>query len=596
MQHDGPKPERRTTRRLRTIVQAIVASARLKRSMDSAGGSSVVGLQQRAVSPRRNSVINAVDVEQKCLIVHERITFINPFGVMWTVFSAATYVLTLYVCWVTPFVVFFENMTGQHYALTSFFAWRDYAVHTTFAIELLAMGAVAGNDRFSENVVLVRRAPRANAKQMWHLFLSAVPFVAFSHQKSTAVPVLRLCCLLRLYKLDSRLPAVLYDLRNEYFSVSSLCRFLFTLFFATHMLACLFDATATYYGNAEESWSSQYCRAGHVDDSDLPCYYTHYDSYQRYGVAFYYAFTCTTTVGYSSTTPVLRLEVVLHTMAVFFGGVFYSAFLVNLLEFFDHVNRADRLERQAVATTSQLLTLFCTPHKLRRTVIRSIGFHFHQSKGVRLESALDGMAPELRLTVIHAICQNALGAHSFLNTVDPAVTNELMLRAVLRFFQKDEAVFLGGQVPDGMYLVILGRLFVEPSTETHLHTLGPGDIFGEIGSLRRTTRLCTVRADTECRLLFVSNDHLEIVQNFYPREMRMFERLIDRRINGFESAAKLAEFSSVRSRASIVDIARFKLRKVRQGTKFKLGKSVSLVGRRLSRKLSQPIASSAKER
>jgi CRP-like cAMP-binding protein len=70
-----------------------------------------------------------------------------------------------------------------------------------------------------------------------------------------------------------------------------------------------------------------------------------------------------------------------------------------------------------------------------------------------------------------------------------------------------EAIVREGDEPDRFYLVADGSLRVTQGPDgTHLRDLGPGDVFGEIGLLRRTPRSATVTALTPGRLLALDAD------------------------------------------------------------------------------------------
>jgi MFS family permease len=69
------------------------------------------------------------------------------------------------------------------------------------------------------------------------------------------------------------------------------------------------------------------------------------------------------------------------------------------------------------------------------------------------------------------------------------------------------AIVREGEPADRFYLVADGSLRVTQGPQnTHLRDLGPGDVFGEIGLLRRTPRTATVSALTPGRLLALDAD------------------------------------------------------------------------------------------
>jgi CRP-like cAMP-binding protein len=82
-----------------------------------------------------------------------------------------------------------------------------------------------------------------------------------------------------------------------------------------------------------------------------------------------------------------------------------------------------------------------------------------------------------------------------------------------------EVVIRQGDPPDRFYLIEDGAFDVTQAGDAavaeppvHLRTMGPGEVFGEIGLLRSVPRTATVTAVTDGRLLALDgSDFLELV-------------------------------------------------------------------------------------
>ena len=69
---------------------------------------------------------------------------------------------------------------------------------------------------------------------------------------------------------------------------------------------------------------------------------------------------------------------------------------------------------------------------------------------------------------------------------------------------REDVIFRQGEPSDSVYVVLDGEVGVwRQNGEAHVHlaTLGPGQIFGEIGVLCDRTRTATVNAASDCQLL-----------------------------------------------------------------------------------------------
>jgi MFS family permease len=101
--------------------------------------------------------------------------------------------------------------------------------------------------------------------------------------------------------------------------------------------------------------------------------------------------------------------------------------------------------------------------------------------------------------------------------IAPASIEAILARRRMRGVIAGEVILRQGEPPDRFAIIVDGRFDVtrrEPgaSNATHLRTLGPDDVFGEIGLLTGVPRTATVTAVTDGRLLELEGvDFLELV-------------------------------------------------------------------------------------
>ncbi len=97
-----------------------------------------------------------------------------------------------------------------------------------------------------------------------------------------------------------------------------------------------------------------------------------------------------------------------------------------------------------------------------------------------------------------------------------------ILISELREYHDGERLIEQGTVGSSMYLVVSGQLEVvrrESSGERLIATMGPGDVFGEIGFVRATQRTADVRARGAGSVLRFDHDRLEKDLVFFPHIM-----------------------------------------------------------------------------
>lgn len=86
-----------------------------------------------------------------------------------------------------------------------------------------------------------------------------------------------------------------------------------------------------------------------------------------------------------------------------------------------------------------------------------------------------------------------------------------------------------GEAGDAFYFCVAGQLRVRASdiedNETHVATLGPNAVFGEIGVLTREPRTATVTTETPCEILKFEMTAVFNVLKDYPDVIAELKRL-----------------------------------------------------------------------
>jgi NADH dehydrogenase len=99
-------------------------------------------------------------------------------------------------------------------------------------------------------------------------------------------------------------------------------------------------------------------------------------------------------------------------------------------------------------------------------------------------------------------------------------------------FEAGDEVFRQGDLGDRLYIIVKGAVEVvreDAQGETVLARLGPGEYFGEMALLQRTTRNATVRAVEATDLLSLPHGEFSVLAAHLPELRRGFENVADRR-------------------------------------------------------------------
>jgi voltage-gated potassium channel len=85
-----------------------------------------------------------------------------------------------------------------------------------------------------------------------------------------------------------------------------------------------------------------------------------------------------------------------------------------------------------------------------------------------------------------------------------------------RFAQPGDIILRKGDEGDSMFIIASGEVEVEFGGARDPVLLGPGQFFGELALIERTTRTATVRADDECKLLELNGKDFHELARHHP--------------------------------------------------------------------------------
>lgn len=97
-----------------------------------------------------------------------------------------------------------------------------------------------------------------------------------------------------------------------------------------------------------------------------------------------------------------------------------------------------------------------------------------------------------------------------------------------------EIIIEQGDISDNLYMIMRGYVLVFKKTTdgwARINRLGPGDVFGEIGVVRRVRRTARIVTETSCTFLCINaRDFLDIYQYFPPKARDNIQIFIAKRL------------------------------------------------------------------
>ena len=148
--------------------------------------------------------------------------------------------------------------------------------------------------------------------------------------------------------------------------------------------------------------------------------------------------------------------------------------------------------------------------------------------------------------------KQVIGKIDFFSGLDKKLVDKAAEAALIRSYQKDEAIVRQGEVGLGLYAILKGRVKVErehQGVSSLLAELGPPQFFAEISMVDSQPRSATVTTleETECMLL-TRDSFLKLVRSYPDLALRL-ARVLAERLRAADEKLAAADFAAPAPRA-----------------------------------------------
>jgi CRP/FNR family cyclic AMP-dependent transcriptional regulator len=132
-----------------------------------------------------------------------------------------------------------------------------------------------------------------------------------------------------------------------------------------------------------------------------------------------------------------------------------------------------------------------------------------------------------------------------LSSLSDGEISALLHTAKRRAFPRRTTVLRAGEAPDGLYIVISGRVrLMHQDQDGHAliaETFGPGELFGEMGLIDATACPASVVTAEECDVVFIPRDAaVEFLNTSAAAALSMLRTTLDRLCKAHRQMASLA--------------------------------------------------------
>lgn len=124
-----------------------------------------------------------------------------------------------------------------------------------------------------------------------------------------------------------------------------------------------------------------------------------------------------------------------------------------------------------------------------------------------------------------------LSRFPFFQIISPESLAELLRKAELEEFKKDDIIIRQGAPGSKLYIVAEGKVSILNDTGISISILEQGEVFGEMSLICDENIGATVQAAADCKILSVHHRHFQLVMDRYPTMQRYFTKLMAQRLS-----------------------------------------------------------------
>ncbi|KAJ0824895.1 putative cyclic nucleotide-binding domain, potassium channel, voltage-dependent, EAG/ELK/ERG [Helianthus annuus] len=312
--------------------------------------------------------------------------------------------------------------------------------------------------------------------------------------------LLRLWRLRRVSKLFSRLEK---DTRFSYFWTRCTKLICVTLF-AVHSAGCFYYWIATHHRRIEDTWIGSI-----VQDIE------HRSIWLGYTYSLYWSIVTLTTTGYGDLHAVNTGEKVFNIFYMLFNIGLTSYLIGNMTNLIVHSAVRTFVMRDSINEILRYASKNRLPEGLKQQMLAHMQLKFKTAE-LQQEEVLEDLPKAIRSSIAQHLFRKCVEKTYLFKGISEDLSSQLVTDLKAEYFPPKVEVVLENEIPTDFYIVVSGSMEVlthRNRTEHLLTSLGPMDVFGEIGVLFNIPQPFTVRSKKLSQVVRISHHHFkELVQ------------------------------------------------------------------------------------
>lgn len=431
---------------------------------------------------------------------------ISPYDTIYRCWKTFLIILVVYCAWINPFELGFidEPKPGALFI-------ADIVIDIFFAIDIVVTFFVAYVDDKTQQIEDNPKRIAVRYISTWFIFdiTSTVPFQPFSYiftgkfGSGLSYNLLNLLRLWRLRRVKSLFTRLEKDIRFSYFWVRC-ARLICVTLFAVHCAGCMYYLLAERYPDRNKTW------IGSVRPN-----FREQSIWVRYICSLYWSITTLTTVGYGDLHAVNSIEMTFDIFYMLFNLGLTAYLIGNMTNLVVEGTSRTMQFRNSIQAASNFVTRNHLPPRLKDQILSHMCLQFRTER-LKQQEIIEELPKAIRTSILQ---------HLFLPTIESlylfqGISRELLFFLITEmkpeYFPPREDIVLQNEAPSDIYIVVSGEVEVlvcENINEEVIETLGPGEMFGEIGVICKRAQPFTVRTRKLSQLLRLNrNALLETIQ------------------------------------------------------------------------------------
>ncbi|KAD3641723.1 hypothetical protein E3N88_30947 [Mikania micrantha] len=384
----------------------------------------------------------------------------------------------------------------------------DLVVDLFFAIDIILTFFVAYLDK--STYLLVDDHKKIAMRYVTHMMFpmdvaSTLPFQfiyrlftgKFHHgQIFGFLNLLRLWRLRRVSELFSRLEK---DTRFSYFWTRYIKLICVTLF-AVHSAGCFYYWIATHHRHMDDTWIGSI-----IQD------FENRSIWLGYTYSLYWSIVTLTTVGYGDLHAVNPGEKVFSIFYMLFNIGLTSYLIGNMTNLIVHSAVRTFIMRDSINEILRYASKNRLPEGLKQQMLSHMQLKFKTAE-LQQEEVLEDLPKAIRSSIAQHLFRKTVEKTYLFKGISQDLSSQLVTDLKAEYFPPKVEVILQNEIPTDFYIIVSGSMEVlthQNGMEHLLTSLGPMDMFGEMGVLFNIPQPFTVRSKKLSQVVRISHHHFK---------------------------------------------------------------------------------------